>query len=143
MSGCIFCKIVAGELAAEVVHETPDALAFLDKYPVARGHVVVVPRVHAETIADLDDAAVGGLFRAVKEVVAKVRAALSPRGMNVGWNHGADAGQVVPHLHVHVLPRHGAPGRGVQAMGEGAGRLDLAELARAIREARAPGPREP
>jgi len=135
MSGCIFCKIVAGELGATVVHETPEAVAFLDKYPVARGHVVVVPRAHAETLVQLDDAAVGGLFRAVKEVVRKVEQALRPRAMNVGWNHGAEAGQVVPHLHVHVLPRHGAAGRGIQVMGEGTDRVDFAALGAAIRGA--------
>jgi histidine triad (HIT) family protein len=135
MSDCLFCKIAARTLPAEIVHETPDAIAFLDKYPAARGHVVVIPRAHAETLVALDDAAVGGLFRAVKDVVRKVQAALGPRGMNVGWNHGADAGQVVPHLHVHVLPRHGAPGRGVQVMGEGAAGVDLGALGDAIRRA--------
>lgn len=135
MSDCIFCKIVAGELKAELVHETPDAVAFLDKYPAARGHVVVIPRAHAETLVQLDDAAVEGLFRAVKDVVRKVESALRPRGMNVGWNHGADAGQVVRHLHVHVLPRHGSPGRGVQAVGEGTDRVDLAALGHALRGA--------
>ena len=133
MADCIFCKIARGELGAELVHETPDALAFLDKYPAARGHVVVIPRAHAETLLDLDDAAVGGLFRAVKDVMRKVQGTLAPRGMNVGWNHGADAGQVVPHLHVHVLPRHGRAGRGVQVMGEGTERVDLTAVARSIR----------
>ena len=104
MADCIFCKIAAGKLPAEIVHETPDAIAFLDRYPAARGHVVVIPRTHAETLLALEDAAVAGLFRAVKDVMRKVQDALAPRGMNVGWNHGADAGQVVPHLHVHVLP---------------------------------------
>lgn len=135
MSDCIFCKIAAGELKAEIVHETPEAIAFLDKYPAARGHVVVIPRAHAETLVDLDEGAVGGLFRAVKDVMRKVQVSLRPRGMNVGWNHGADAGQVVHHLHVHVLPRSRAPGRGVQVMGEGTDRGDLAAVAQAIRGA--------
>ncbi|HET8540970.1 MAG TPA: HIT family protein [Anaeromyxobacter sp.] len=135
MSDCIFCRIAAGTLKAEIVHETPDAIAFLDKYPAARGHVVVIPRAHASSLPELEDAAVGGLFRAVKDVMRKVTAALAPAGMNVGWNHGRAAGQVVFHLHVHVLPRSGEGGRGVQVMGEGTGKVSLAELGEALRNA--------
>jgi histidine triad (HIT) family protein len=135
MSDCIFCQIAAGTMKAEIVHETPDAIAFLDKFPAARGHVVVIPRAHAASLPELDDAAVGGGFRAVKDVMRKVTSALAPAGVNVGWNHGRPAGQVVMHLHVHVLPRFGAPGRGVQVMGEGAGQVDLAQLGEALRKA--------
>lgn len=134
MSDCIFCRIASGTMAAEVVHETPEAIAFLDKYPAARGHVVVIPRAHAASLPELDDAAAAGLFRAVKDVMRKVAAALSPAGMNVGWNHGAAAGQVVMHLHVHVLPRFGT-GRGVQAIGEGTERVSFPELREALRKA--------
>lgn len=135
MTECIFCDIVAGDARAEVVLETPDAIAFLDKYPAARGHVVVVPRKHAETLLELSDEGVRGLFLAVRTAMRKVADALHPAGMNVGWNHGEDAGQTVPHLHVHVLPRHQPGGRGVQRMAEGAGRLVLEELGEAIRKA--------
>lgn len=133
MSGCIFCGIARGELEAQVVHETPDAVAFLDRFPAARGHVMVIPKVHAATLADLPEAAVGGLFLSVKEVMRKVSEALRPLAMNVGWNHGREAGQHVFHLHVHLLPRYHPGGRGVQLLGEGAGEVDLAEVAAAIR----------
>ena len=135
MSDCIFCQIAAGTMKAEIVHETPEAIAFLDKFPAARGHVVVVPRAHAVSLSELDDAAVAGVFRAVKDVMRKVTAALAPAGMNVGWNHGRAAGQVVMHLHVHVLPRFGQAGRGIQVMGEGTGKVDFAELGAALRSA--------
>lgn len=135
MSDCLFCRIAARALEAEVVHEDADAVAFLDKHPAARGHVVVIPKAHAAGLVELDDAAVGGLFLAVKTVMRKVDGALHPLGMNVGWNHGKDAGQHVFHLHVHVMPRFGAGGRGVQQMGEGAGRVSFAELGAAIRSA--------
>lgn len=135
MSDCVFCRIAAGTLEAEIVHEDAAAIAFLDRHPVARGHVMVVPRTHAATLLDLDDGAIGGLFRAVKAVMRKVSDALHPLAMNVGWNHGKDAGQHVFHLHVHVLPRFGAGGRGVQVLGEGTGRVSFAELGEAIRRA--------
>jgi histidine triad (HIT) family protein len=134
MSDCLFCRIAAGEVPAEIVHATPAAVAFLDRVPAARGHVLVVPRAHAATLPELDDAAVGGLFLAVKEVMGKVERALHPVAFHVGWNHGAAAGQHVFHLHVHVLPR-AQRGRGVQLLGEGGDRGDLAEVAAAIRGA--------
>jgi histidine triad (HIT) family protein len=135
MSACIFCDIAAGVLKAEVVFENADAVAFLDKFPAARGHVVVIPRVHAATLPELPDEAVDGLFRAVKTVMRKVSDALRPVAMNAGWNQGKDAGQTVFHLHVHVLPRHTPGGRGVQLLGEGTGRVSFAELGEAIRKA--------
>jgi len=135
MSDCLFCQIVQGKLKAELVFESPATVAFLDKYPVARGHVVVIPTAHAATLNELADDAVGSLFLGVKTVMRKVTDALRPLAMNVGWNHGRDAGQHVFHLHVHVLPRYGPGGHGVQALGEGTGRVNFAELAEAIRKA--------
>ena len=135
MPDCIFCEILAGRIAAEVVHETPGAVAFLDVFPAARGHVLVVPRVHAPTMLDLDSASVGDLFLAVKDVQSKVQRALEPVGMNVGWNHGLAAGQHVLHLHVHVIPRFEAGGRGIQVMGTGGDRAELPSIAAAIRKA--------
>lgn len=135
MRDCIFCEIVAGRTAAEVVFEAPGALAFLDKYPSARGHTLVIPRAHAPTLLELADDAVGDLFRAVKAVTARIRDGLGPLGFNIGWNHGAAAGQHVFHLHVHILPRYEAGGRGVQSLGGGGGRANLSEVAAAIRGA--------
>jgi histidine triad (HIT) family protein len=135
MAECIFCRIVAGATAAEVVYEASGALAFLDKFPSARGHTLVIPRAHAPTLLELDDAAVGDLFRAVKAVTRKLQEALGPMGFNIGWNHGAAAGQHVFHLHVHILPRYGEGGRGVQSVGGRGAREDLAGLSAVIRAA--------
>lgn len=135
MSDCIFCQIAEGKLKAEMVFESPAAVAFLDKYPVTRGHVVVIPTAHAATLTELADDAVGGLFLGVKTVMRKVANALRPVAMNVGWNHGRDAGQHVFHLHVHILPRYSPGGYGVQALGEGTEHVNFAELAEAIRRA--------
>ncbi len=135
MSECLFCRIARREIPAEIVHDTPGAVAFLDTHPAARGHVLVIPRDHAPTLLDLDDAAVGALFAAVKAVQVKVQAALQPRGFNVGWTHGRAGGQYVFHLHVHVLPRYGLLGRGVQKLGEGGDATEVAALAAAIRAA--------
>jgi histidine triad (HIT) family protein len=136
---CLFCRIIAGQLPAERVFESPGALAFLDLMQAARGHTLVVPRLHAPSLPELPDDAAAELFRAVKAVMGKIDRALSPMAFNVGWNHGLAAGQHVYHLHVHVLPRFTPGGMGVQALGlsEGGGgdREQLARLGAAIRGA--------
>lgn len=133
MVNCLFCRIIAGATPAHVIHEGSGAVAFLDAFPAARPHVLVVPRVHAPTLLELDDDAAGELFRTVKQVQRKVQSAFRPLGFNVGWNHGRAAGQHVLHLHVHVLPRYADGGRGIQALGAGGDRGELAELAAALR----------
>ena len=135
MADCIFCKILAGTMQADVVYEAKGAIAFLDKFPRVRGHTLVIPRAHAPTLSDLDDVFVGDLFLAVKEVTRKVRRATGAVGLNIGWNHGAAAGQHVFHLHVHILPRYDEGGRGVQAVAAGPAGGALAEIAAAIRAA--------
>ena len=133
---CLFCRIAGREVPAHVVHEGPGALAFLDASPAARPHLLVIPRAHAPTLLELEDDAVGELFRAVRIVQRKVVAAFRPLGFNVGWNHGQAAGQHVHHLHVHVLPRYADGGRGIQSLGAGGGdRGELAALAAALRSA--------
>lgn len=130
---CLFCRILAGEVPAHVVHEDPGAVAFLDVHPAARPHVLVVPRVHAPTLLDLEDDAIGALFRTVKRVQRKIDTAFRPLGYNVGWNHGQAAGQHVFHLHVHLLPRYADGGRGIQLMGTGGDKAELAALAATLR----------
>jgi len=136
MAECMFCRIAAGTMPAEVVYEGPRALAFLDKFPSVRGHTLVIPRSHAPTLLELDDEDMAALFRAVRAVTRKMKAGLGPAGFNIGWNHGAAAGQHVFHLHVHLLPRYGEGGRGVQSVAGGGGQGNLAEIAAAIRAAR-------
>lgn len=132
---CLFCRIARGEVPAHLVHEGAGAVAFLDAFPSARPHVLVIPRVHTPTLLELDGDAVGELFRTVQLVQRKIAAAFRPLGFNVGWNHGQSAGQHVHHLHVHVLPRYADGGRGIQSLGAGGDRGELAELAATLRSA--------
>jgi histidine triad (HIT) family protein len=109
---CIFCKIVAKEIPAEIIHEDDHVLAFLDIAPRAPGHAMVIPKVHAATILDLPDAEIKPLFSAVKKVSVKIEKAIAPDGFTIGVNHGDAAGQTVKHLHVHVIPRWKGDGEG-------------------------------
>lgn len=106
MSNCIFCKIVAGEIPAQLVLETPDAVAFKDTNAQAPHHYLVVPRKHVPAIRDLadDDRAIaGGLLLAARDVAA----AQGLDSYRLVVNTGPDAGQTVYHIHVHVLGGRG------------------------------------
>jgi histidine triad (HIT) family protein len=102
---CIFCSIVAGDIPARVVAETDDALAFLDANPMARGHTLVIPKAHRQRVADLSREESRGVFDLVHELTPRIEAAVDADAHTVGINDGPDAGQEVPHAHVHIIPR--------------------------------------
>ena len=106
-SGCLFCRIAAGEVPAALVHETDRVVAFRDIAPAAPVHVLVVPREHhatAEALADADPALLAEVLAAA---VAVARAEGLDGGYRLVVNTGDDAGQTVHHLHVHVLGGRG------------------------------------
>ncbi len=127
---CIFCKIINKEIPNYTVYEDENTLAFLDIHPHAKGHTVVVPKKHAEKVSDLEDDQIAGLFQAVKKTMARIESALSPDGYNVGWNDRPAAGQVVPHLHVHIMPRwQGDGGGSMHSIVKAPGNTPVAEIA--------------
>jgi histidine triad (HIT) family protein len=99
----VFCAIVAGEQPAHMVLDDDEVLAFLDARPVFPGHVLVVPKVHHETLPDLPADLLGPLFARVQQVASVLPAALDAAGTFVAVNNTVS--QSVPHLHVHVVPR--------------------------------------
>jgi histidine triad (HIT) family protein len=103
MADCVFCEIIAGRVAAFVVADEPDGMAFLDARPVFPGHALVVPREHHETLADLPPLALPGYFGLVQRVSVAVPAGLDADGTFVAMNNVIS--QSVPHLHAHVVPR--------------------------------------
>lgn len=105
MSECVFCKIMRGEIPTEKVFENEHAFAALDINPCAPGHTVVVPKNHVASIMELSDADVAHLYQAVNEVAKQIKRAMNPESFNIGLNDGPAAGQGIPHVHVHVIPR--------------------------------------
>ena len=103
MSDCLFCAIANGDHPAEIVLADEVVVAFLDSRPVFKGHVLVIPRDHYETLPDLPAELVGPLFTRVQRVSAALPAALGAQGTFVALNNVVS--QSVPHLHVHVVPR--------------------------------------
>ena len=103
---CIFCKIAAGSIPAIKVLEDQACLAVMDIGPLAQGHVLLIPKSHAETLDDLSSAAAGAMLRHLPALVRAVRAATGCQGVNVLQNNGRIAHQVVPHVHFHIIPRN-------------------------------------
>lgn len=102
---CIFCKIIAGDIPCHRVYEDDHVLAFLDVGPLAEGHTLVIPKSHAATLAGLsaDDAA--ACMRAISRISPAVVKAAGVEAWNVLQNNGSEAGQVVMHVHFHIIPR--------------------------------------
>ncbi|WP_336035987.1 HIT family protein [Halobacterium yunchengense] len=114
---CIFCRIVDGEIPARVVYEDADVLAFLDANPLAPGHTLVVPKAHHETLRDVPPAGGESLFAALHSLTPVVEDAVDADASNVAFNNGEAAGQEVPHVHGHIIPRFdGDGGRPVHAV---------------------------
>ena len=103
MPECLFCAAVAGSLPVETVYSSPAVFAFLDHRPVFKGHVLVVPKAHVETLADLPVDALGPYFERVQRIAVAVQEGLAADGSFVAMNNVVS--QSVPHLHVHVVPR--------------------------------------
>ncbi|NOX58445.1 MAG: HIT family protein [Planctomycetes bacterium] len=109
---CVFCRIVAGELPSHEVYSDDHVFAFLDIGPVAAGHLLLIPKTHCQNIVDLPAdvaSALGGVLPSMARAVVDVAGA---SGVNILQNNGACAGQVVDHVHFHLIPRTDDDGLG-------------------------------
>ena len=102
---CIFCRITAGLAPCHEVYSDATVMAFMDAFPAAPGHLLVVPREHARTIHALGDEAMREVASVARQLAGAVDAALNPDGLTLSQANGAAAGQSVPHYHVHLIPR--------------------------------------
>ena len=102
---CIFCKIVNGEIPSEKLYDDENVFAFLDIAPVNKGHALVIPKKHYETIFDVPDDELQKLAVAVKKVASAVKKAVNAEGVSIAMSNYKAAGQVVPHAHFHIMPR--------------------------------------
>ena len=133
MTNCIFCRIMAKEIPATVVHEDEHTLAFMDIGQVNPGHVLVAVKKHADNIYALDEAQAAAVFRSAATVARAIRAAFEPQGLSVYQANGAAAGPTVFHLHIHLVPRYEGDGMALTWPVKNPPREKLLEYAEKIR----------
>jgi histidine triad (HIT) family protein len=102
---CAFCRILRGSEPAHIVYEDADSIAFLDREPASEGHSLVVPRVHARTLLDIDPSNAGALMTSATLVARMINRAFHPDGMTLVQTNERAGGQTVFHVHLHLVPR--------------------------------------
>ena len=107
---CIFCDIIDGKREGHILYEDESHIAFLDKYPIDVGHSLVVPKIHHEKITDMESQKVGELFAIVPKIASAILEAAKADAFSVGQNNGRAAKQIIPHVHIHIIPRYNSTG---------------------------------
>ncbi len=112
MAPCLFCAIAGGDIPSARVHEDERTLAFLDIQPLREGHALVIPKAHAQHLEDLAPADAAAVMATTQKVIQALKATLGLADTTVAVNNGPAAGQEVPHVHIHIIPRRpgDAPG---------------------------------
>ena len=107
---CIFCDILNGKRDAHLLYEDETHVAFLDKYPIDVGHSLIIPRKHHERITDMNSENVGNLFSIVPNIAKAILEATGADAFSIGQNNGKAAKQIIPHVHIHIIPRYNNKG---------------------------------
>ena len=105
MSDCIFCSIIKGKIPSSKIFEDDIVYSFLDINPASKGHLLVVPKRHIESLNDLTDEEFVSIFSCIKKITNALPKAVENSGFNLLMNMGKDAGQIIPHIHFHIIPR--------------------------------------
>ncbi len=109
---CIFCKIIAGEISARVIMQNEKAMALLDAFPLAAGHTLVIPKSHYAKVQQMSEQDAAAVFDMVWKLAGVVETASQVNASTIAIHNGSDAGQEVPHVHVHIVPRKTGDGAG-------------------------------
>lgn len=106
MLNCIFCDIISKKREGHFIYEDDTHVAFLDKYPIDKGHALVVPKQHYEKIIDMPQEKVGVLFSHVPKIARAIMKSTGAVAFSLAQNNGREAKQIIPHVHVHIIPRY-------------------------------------
>jgi histidine triad (HIT) family protein len=102
---CIFCKIITKSIPNAIIYEDEKFLVFLDRYPINYGHALLIPKDHFDTILDMPLNLVGEMYSLVPQIAKSIISTIDGNGFNVSQNNGRSANQIIPHVHVHIVPR--------------------------------------
>ena len=132
---CPFCRIARHVEPAAFIYEDKELMAFMDKNPISLGHALVAPKAHYGTLLEMEPELVGRLFSLAARIARAIWEALRPDGLNLLQNNLPAAGQTVPHVHVHVIPRYYGDGIAIRWPARHKSLQELEEVAKRIREA--------
>lgn len=107
---CIFCDILDGKREAHILYEDDSHVAFLDRYPIDVGHCLVIPRKHHERITEMTPENVGKLFSLVPKIAKAILTGAQADAFSIAQNNGRAAKQIIPHVHIHIIPRYNSKG---------------------------------
>ncbi|MEE3213589.1 MAG: HIT family protein [Thermoproteota archaeon] len=110
MAGCIFCDIIEGKLPYYMIYQDDDCLVILDKYPIDNGHSLIITKNHYEKITDMNVDEVSSLFSKIPKIANAIINGTNADAFSIAQNNGKAAKQIVPHVHIHIIPRYNATG---------------------------------
>ena len=110
MAKCIFCDVIDDKLPSHVIYDDDECLAILDKYPIDNGHSLIITRQHYEKITDMSIDDVSKLFSKVPKIINAIIKATGADAFSIAQNNGKSAKQIIPHVHIHLIPRYNATG---------------------------------
>ena len=110
MIKCIFCDIIGGKLSSHVIYDDDDCLVILDKYPIDNGHSLIITKQHYEKITDMNTNDISKLFSKIPKIVNAIIKATNADAFSVAQNNGKAAKQIIPHVHIHIIPRYNVTG---------------------------------
>jgi histidine triad (HIT) family protein len=109
---CILCRIISNHIPARILYQNDHAVALLDAFPLSVGHTLVIPKIHYSKLQDMDIDSTGSVFSLVRKICAVLEKAVEVNSTTVAIHNGREAGQEIPHVHVHIVPRTGLDGAG-------------------------------
>ena len=109
---CTFCKIVNGNISARIISQNDKAIAFLDAFPLSVGHTLIIPKRHYPKVQDMNNECSSAIFDLLRVVTAVVEKATGTKASTIAIHNGVEAGQVILHVHIHIIPRFSGDGAG-------------------------------
>lgn len=132
---CIFCKIAQKKIDAKIIDENENAIAFLDAYPLTAGHTLVITKNHYAKLQDVEFDQINQLFSLVNKILPSIEKGTGVQGTLIAIHNGKDAGQEIPHLHVHIVPRTlGDGGGSIHSMFDSSHRLEEGEMIKVFKK---------
>ena len=108
MAACIFCDMIEGKLSCHIIYQDDDCLVILDKYPIDNGHSLIITKKPYEKLTDMTIDEVAKLFSKIPKIASTIIKATNADGFSIAQNNGKAAKQIIPHVHIHIIPRYNA-----------------------------------